>query len=163
MFIISVSGKGIKRAAAGLAAAVVLSAGIAAGSYFIDKGHRTREINGRTLDISVKDDGDIMRIAEFFTGNAVTAKPARSDVTVPFSFNSVYDEYNELQKSFGTDLHDYSGTVCEKYTVLLGCACEGSTLTLLVHGGKLIGGDLSENAFDGTMKGLSELTCAAGQ
>ena len=158
MFIVSVSGKGIKRAAAGLAAAAVLAAVIAVSGYFVDRAHRNREINGRILDTAVRDDNDILRIARFLTGADDCSAPVHTEVTIPCSFNDIYEKYNGLQTGFGTDLHDYSGAVCNKYTVLYGDVCGGSTLTLLVHNGLLIGGDLSENAFDGTMKGLSELT-----
>ncbi len=158
MFIISVSGRGIKRAAAGLAAAAALAAVIAVSGYFVDKAHRNREINGRILDTAVRDDSDILRIAEFLTGTDECAAPEHTEITIPYSFNRVYEEYNGLQAGFGTDLRDYSGAVCDKYTVLYGDACDGSTLTLIVHNGLLIGGDLSENAFDGTIRGLSDLT-----
>ena len=158
MMIISVSGKSLmKRSVAALAAVAVLALIIAISSYYFNRAHTERKINGKTLGLSVRDDKDIVRIAEFFLPDEKLSAPEHTSVTVPYNFNRIYDEYNELQKAFGTDLYDYRGMVCEKYTVRAGDFYDGSTLTLLVCDGLLIGGDLSDNAFDGSVTGLSGL------
>ena len=73
-------------------------------------------------------------------------------IRIPIEFGDVYNNYNELQKRKGTDLLDYRGAECVRYTY-----CEsGSDLrcNLIVYQNRIIGGDVCTAALDGEMRNL---------
>ena len=71
---------------------------------------------------------------------------------IPQKFGNVYVKYNNLQKEAGFDLSDYKG---KNITVYSYPTADGEKiLTLLVHEGKIIGGDIAETKIDGEMKSL---------
>ena len=115
-----------------------------------------RNFSGETLCLLIHNASEARGAAAFFDADMMSAETEQTDVTIPYVFNETYRRYNALQASFGTDLEDYCGKVCVQYRFCLQAddAEEGRTLTLLVYDGRLIGGDISGNAFDGTMRGL---------
>ena len=92
-----------------------------------------------------------------------TAKEYSScrSVTIPEEFSDVYRGYNELQKQQGFDLEEYQGKTVEVYTYPV-YNYEGHTdkdcmqLTLMICGGKLIGGDVCCTELGGFMQGLKK-------
>ena len=156
LFIMSFGRKGtLKRAGIILAFAVVFLSLITAGTVLINKKRDSMVIDGRELDIRVRDESDAIRIAEFFYKDKAPAGIITDEVTIPKSFNDMYEKYNELQKPLGTDLSAYKGFECTRYSLHYpeyeGC---GRTMTLLVFDGRLIGGDMSDDLFDGEMVSL---------
>ncbi|WP_101697330.1 DUF4830 domain-containing protein [Clostridium minihomine] len=80
------------------------------------------------------------------------------EVTIPASFNDVYEKYNAIQKEQGLDLTRYAGKICKQWVYQVNNAMDqGSPVhaTLLVYGGKVIGGDISSTPLDGYMCGFS--------
>ncbi|MCD7774742.1 MAG: DUF4830 domain-containing protein [Clostridiales bacterium] len=79
-----------------------------------------------------------------------------AEVVIPKEFDSVYEEYNNLQKMQNLDLEKYKGCTVKKwtYTVTNYPGFEDSEsirITLLVYKGKVIGGDVCSVALDGFM------------
>ena len=73
-------------------------------------------IDGRRLDIRIKGDDDIERISGFFDISINKDTIAKENIRIPEKFNKLYEKYNSLQKNIGTDLSDYKGKECVKYT-----------------------------------------------
>lgn len=160
MFIISFGGKKLKkRIAAGIILTAALVLIIVLSNLFITHIKTTKKINGRNLDLNLHNVEDAKRLAEEFGMNTENAEVKSTAVQIPQRFNDVFVQYNDLQKAFGTDLEAYKGRQCIKYTVSVYDDSDsgGNTATLLAYNGILIGGDMSENAFDGTVKGLADV------
>lgn len=80
-------------------------------------------------------------------------------ITIPSEFSDVYENYNDLQKQQGFDLADYQGEKVEiyQYSVYNYPEKEDNMVcNLIVHEGKLIGGDVSCIELDGFMQGLKK-------
>ena len=113
------------------------------------KGEGFAEIDGRRLDMKVKCDDDIERIADFFNIRTDKNTIVKQNVRIPEKFNKLYEKYNLLQKNIGTDLSDYKGKECVKYTADIISETNDTIMTLLVCDGMFIGGDISSKEFDG--------------
>lgn len=76
------------------------------------------------------------------------------NIRIPSTFNSVYENYNSIQKEQGLDLVDYMGKNCERYTykVLNYPNCSGAVYAdLLIYNGIVIGGDVCSEELGGFM------------
>ncbi len=71
------------------------------------------------------------------------------EFTIPETFNDVYVRYNNLLKEGGYDLSAYKGKKCTRYTYLIPSA--DARANIIVHNGKIIGGDISGIRLDGIM------------
>lgn len=71
------------------------------------------------------------------------------EFTVPEKFTPVYERYNNLLKEGGYDLSDYKGKKCKRYTYLV--PSKNARANIIVHDGKIIGGDISSITIDGMM------------
>ncbi|WP_283609507.1 DUF4830 domain-containing protein [Faecalispora anaeroviscerum] len=98
---------------------------------------------------------------EFLTqfGWEVTEEPLEiREVTIPATFNEVYEKYNALQKEQGLDLTRYAGKICKQWVYQINNATDQGALvraTILVYAGKVIGGDISSTPLEGSMCGFS--------
>lgn len=94
------------------------------------------------------------------TGLNVNPEPVSvTQVMIPAEFNEVYSQYNILQTKCGFDLTAYKGITVSRwtYTVTDYPGYEDSDsvrLTLLVHNGRVIGGDVCSVELDGFMHEL---------
>ena len=76
-------------------------------------------------------------------------KCTSKETVIPEEFGDVYERYNELQLESGFDLSGFKG---ERVTVYSYPLKTGKTvLTLLVHNGEIIGGDIAEIGVNGKM------------
>lgn len=77
-------------------------------------------------------------------------------IVLPISFSKVYLNYNELQKRNGFNLEKYKGFETTQYTIKVFDETKRDDLYahILLHNGRLIGGDIATTAIDGYMKGL---------
>ena len=86
--------------------------------------------------------------------------PALSEKTVviPRDFNTVFNNYNELQKRQGFDLSEYRGMEVKQYTytVIGSDIGENVVAVLYVYAGSVIGGDVHSTALDGLMVPIKE-------
>lgn len=71
------------------------------------------------------------------------------EFTIPETFNKVYENYNNLLKESGYDLSRYKGKKCKRYTYLIPPG--NIRANIIVHDGKIIGGDISGITLDGIM------------
>ncbi len=114
-----------------------------------------REFDGKTLCLEINDSSDALLAAGFFGADTENALVSCQSITIPHSFNELYDQYNGLQRDFGSDLSLYKGQECLRYTIRCESApFEGTVYTLLVCDGRLIGGDISDMDYYGSMTGL---------
>lgn len=98
----------------------------------------------------------------FIAGTPYNVNPdpvSVTDTVIPYEFDEVYSQYNELQKKNGFDISEYKGCTVKKwtYTVTDYPGYEDSDevrLTILVYKGKVIGGDVCSIALDGFMHEL---------
>ncbi len=79
------------------------------------------------------------------------------EIRIPMEFNDVYSSYNEIQKQSGTDLYNYRGACCVRYSYLCENNGDGEDLriNLIVYEGRIIGGDIGTVSLDGYMEPLS--------
>ena len=80
------------------------------------------------------------------------------EILIPAEFNAVYAAYNAMQNAQGFDLKPYAGEKCTQYRYRVTNYPdhpEAVFTTLLVYEGKIIGGDVAEEAADGFMHGFA--------
>lgn len=68
------------------------------------------------------------------------------EVTIPAQFDEVFSGYNDLQKPLGFDLEQYKGCSVKRFRYAVINYPDGSqnvTATILIAGGRVIGGDIS--------------------
>ncbi|MEE1244825.1 MAG: DUF4830 domain-containing protein [Acutalibacteraceae bacterium] len=85
-------------------------------------------------------------------GLAVNETPTEvKNITIPENFGEVYKNYNNLQIESGFNLEKYKGKSAQVYTYSL----ENETVAhLIVCNNKIVGGDISDNEFDGKITAL---------
>ena len=84
--------------------------------------------------------------------NVSPSSEESEEIKIPIEFGDVYNRYNEIQKESGTDLLDYRGAECVRYTYTE--EESGLRLNVIVYEGRIIGGDECTAALDGEMKSL---------
>ena len=96
-------------------------------------------------------------IASF--GWEVTEEPVEvMEVVIPKEFDSVYEEYNSMQKTQGYDLKKHAGKRAIRYTYVITNypdQPEDVRINLLVRDNKLIGGDVCSLLTDGFIHGFA--------
>lgn len=76
--------------------------------------------------------------------SAVAESRSCEKITIPAEFNSIYEQYNELQKQIGLNLENYRGETVEKVTYLLD---NGEYAVLLVIKNRVIGGHITNGEY----------------
>ncbi len=101
-------------------------------------------------------DGRVKFLTDF--GWDVTTSPVESSrVKIPEAHSEVFDRYNALQKGQGYDLMQYAGKNVMRYVYKINNypgAVEPVYATLLVHKNQIIGGDITESAAKGQIRGF---------
>ena len=91
-------------------------------------------------------------------GWEVAGEAAEADeITIPESFNDVYEEYNAIQLEQGLDLKPYCGKTAKRYVyTVVNYPGEETEVSahLLVCDGVIVGGDLASARLDGWMHGF---------
>ena len=91
-------------------------------------------------------------------GWEVAASPVEStQVRIPEETSEVFDRYNNLQKSQGYDLTDYAGKTVMRYVYKINNfpgTTEPVYATLLVYKNQVIGGDVTDTAAKGQIRGF---------
>lgn len=80
-----------------------------------------------------------------------------SDISIPFEFNQVYENYNKIQKEQGFDLSKYKGQKVKRWTYEIKnySATEKNVVAnILTINDTVIGGDISSKNLDGFMHGF---------
>lgn len=101
-------------------------------------------------------DGRVQFLQGF--GWQVAASPVESSqVKIPKEASEVFDRYNQLQKSQGYDLSQYAGKNVMRFVYKIENypgATEPVYATLLVHKNQVIGGDITNTAAKGQIRGF---------
>jgi len=101
-------------------------------------------------------DGRVTFLTDF--GWDVTTSPVESGrVRIPEDSSEVFDRYNTLQKSQGYDLSKYAGKSVMRYVYQVNNypgATEPVYATLLVYKNQIIGGDVTDTAARGHIRGF---------
>lgn len=90
-------------------------------------------------------------------GWEIASEPALSeDVTIPEDFDSVFLNYNELQKQQGLDLSRYKRKTVQHYRYEVTNYESNETVyaNLLIYRGRVIGGDISSANMNGFVYGF---------
>ena len=95
----------------------------------------------------------------------VTASPKESSqVKIPQETTEVFDRYNALQKGQGYDLSKFAGKTVMRYVYQINNypGAKGPVYaTLLVHKNQIIGGDVTDTAAGGHIRGFKMPEAAA--
>ena len=86
-----------------------------------------------------------------------TSPTESSQVRIPSESTEVFDRYNTLQKSQGYDLTQYAGKTVMRYVYQVHNypgATEPVYATLLVYKNQIIGGDVTDTAAKGVIRGF---------
>ena len=101
-------------------------------------------------------DGRVKFLTDF--GWDVASNPVESgQVRIPEQASPVYDRYNALQKEQGYDLTAYAGKNVMRYVYKVNNypgATEPVYATLLVYKNQVIGGDITDTAAKGKIRGF---------
>ena len=93
-------------------------------------------------------------------GWEVSASPTQSSqVRIPQEQTTLYQRYNDLQKSVGYDLSAYAGKTVMRYVYKVNNypgATEPVYATLLIYKNEVIGGDITDTSPKGVMQGLNK-------
>ena len=115
---------------------------------------------GETQATSAPVSGNEARV-KFLTdlGWDVTASPVESSqVRIPEEKSDVFDRYNKLQASQGYDLTQYAGKNAMRYVYRInnypGAGEDPVYATLLIHKNQIIGGDITDTAAGGKVRGF---------
>ena len=131
-----------------LAAAVLLIAGI----LMLAGGGRSQS----TAAAVGSNDARVAFLKNF--GWEVAASPTESSqVKIPSEPSEVFDRYNALQKSQGYDLSAFAGKTVMRYVYKVNNypgATEPVYATLLVYKNQIIGGDVTDTAAKGVVRGF---------
>ena len=138
-----------------LFAAVLVAAAI--GVLLLVGGSGGSDAAPASAPAADSNDGRVKFLSDF--GWDVTTAPVQSmQVRIPKDADEVFTRYNDLQKSQGYDLSPYAGKTVMRYVYQIN-NYSGSTepvyATLLVSGGKIIGGDVTDTAPGGRVQGFA--------
>ena len=101
-------------------------------------------------------DGRVKFLTDF--GWDVTVSPTESgQVKIPETSSEVFTRYNALQKSQGYDLSQYAGKTVMRYVYKVTNypgATEPVYATLLIYKNQVIGGDVTDTAAKGVVRGF---------
>lgn len=101
-------------------------------------------------------DGRVQFLKDF--GWDVTTSPTQSgQVKIPKESSEVFDRYNTMQKGQGYDLSSYAGKNVMRYVYKINNypgATEPVYATLLIYKGQVIGGDITDTAAKGVVRGF---------
>lgn len=90
-------------------------------------------------------------------GYNVSSVPVYSDeVVIPEVFDSVYQKYNELQKSQGLNLEKYRGKTVMRYTYAEENSKDTRYVTLLIYKNRVIGCDVTTLGKNGKVAALTK-------
>ena len=92
-----------------------------------------------------------------FGWDVVTSPKESSQVRIPDQASEVFDRYNALQKDQGYDLTPYAGKKVMRYVYTINNypgATEPVYATILVYKNRIIGGDITDTAAKGQIRGF---------
>ncbi|MBR5528614.1 MAG: DUF4830 domain-containing protein [Clostridia bacterium] len=152
MFVFSLNGRSVKYfGAAVLVCAVLAISVVALPAYETNGTAYVSAVNNEPISFKgIKQAEDRLSFIHSF-GIEVNAEPIERFATkIPSDFDSVYEEYNNIQKAQGLDLSKYKGKKVTRYTYEVtnypkdsGGVPAQVYLNLIIYKDRVIGGDMS--------------------
>lgn len=152
MFVFSLKSKSIKYVGAAIAACAILAVSLVALPAYETTGtaYVSAVTNAPVNFNGIKTEQDRLLFIHGF-GIEVDPQPVEEFTTnIPKSFDSVYEEYNNIQKAQGLDLSKYKGKKVTRYTYSVTNYPKDTSgepsqvyLNLIVYKKRVIGGDIS--------------------
>ncbi len=139
-----------KKIAIVLAAVVVLIVGLV---LLLRGGSDTQS----TAAANVSNNDARVAFLKSFGWDVATSPAESSQVRIPTESSEVFDRYNALQKSQGYDLSAYAGKTVMRFVYKVNNypnATEPVYATLLVYKNQIIGGDVTDTAAKGVVRGF---------
>lgn len=140
----------IKKVLIGLVAAAALLIGVIS----LLGGNKTED----TVATMSDNDSRVQFLKDL--GWQVTTSPKESSqVKIPTEQSPAYSRYNDLQKSQGYDLSRYAGKTVMRYVYEVQNSPNAQQpvyATLLVYKNQIIGGDITDSAANGAIRGLAK-------
>ncbi len=140
-----------KKIAIVIAAVVVAVAGLV---LLFSSGEDAAPTSAAT---SVMSNDDRVKFLNSFGWEVTTSPVESSQVRIPDTASEVFDRYNALQKSQGYDLSAYAGNTVMRYVYKVENypgATEPVYATLLISKNQVIGGDITDTAAKGAIRGF---------
>ncbi len=106
---------------------------------------------------AMSDNGNRVQFLQEQGWQVTTSPKEASQVRIPEEQTPVYARYNELQKSQGYDLSQYAGKNVMRYVYEINNypgTDQPVYATLLVYKNQIIGGDITDTAAKGAIRGL---------
>ena len=110
-----------------------------------------------TTVAAVANNDDRVKFLSSFGWEVTTSPKESSQVKIPEKSSEVFDRYNSLQKSQGYDLSAYAGQTVMRYVYQVNNypgATEPVYATLLISKNQVIGGDVTDTAAKGVIRGF---------
>ena len=130
----------------------IVSALVIAGIWLLGDGE---DVPTAAPEVATND-GRVKFLQDF--GWQAAASPVESSqVKIPKETSEVFDRYNTLQKSQGYDLTQYAGKTAMRFVYKIENypgATEPVYATLLVYKNQVIGGDITDTAAKGQIRGF---------
>ena len=107
---------------------------------------------------SVSTNADRVKFLSDFGWDITVSPTESSQVRIPEKSSDVYDRYNALQKSMGYDLTPYAGKNVMRFVYRINNypgATEPVYATLLIYKNQVIGGDVTDTAAKGAIRGFT--------
>ena len=117
-----------------------------------------------TASASVSSNDGRVKFLEDFGWDVAASPVESSQVKIPTETTEVFDRYNQLQKSQGYDLSQYAGKNVMRYVYKVNNypgATEPVYATVLVYKNQVIGGDVTDTAAGGKIRGFTMPETAA--
>ena len=141
----------IKKVIAVLAAVAAVIIGLIA----LLSGNNNASATSAAAGVTTNDDR--VKFLEDLGWEVATSPAESSQVRIPKESSEVFDRYNALQKSQGYDLMTYAGKNVMRYVYKVENypgATEPVYATLLVYKNQIIGGDVTDTAAKGHIRGF---------
>ena len=110
-----------------------------------------------TVSTNVSNNDARVAFLKSFGWDVTTTPTESSQVRIPSEASEVFDRYNALQKSQGYDLSAYASKTVMRYVYKVNNypnATEPVYATLLVYKNQIIGGDVTDTAAKGVVRGF---------
>lgn len=120
-------------------------------------GRKTNETAGTSAAEKVETNEQRVAFLQNLGWEVEESPVETQEVTIPAEENEVYTRYNELQKSQGYNLNDFAGKTVKRYVYEIKNHPDAAgtyRATLLVHKGRVIGGDVASTDAGGQMHSL---------
>ena len=108
---------------------------------------------------TMSDNGNRVQFLQDQGWEVTTSPKEASQVRIPEEQTPVYARYNELQKTQGYDLSEYAGKNVMRYVYEVNNypgTDQPVYATLLVYKNRIIGGDITDTAAKGAIRGLQK-------